>query len=218
MDAQRAVGANRLSGRQRGAAPDQTDAAPSNASPGLTGVIGVNLRRLRTKKGLSLERLSRASGVSRAMLGQVELGRSTPTIKVLWKIARALGVPFSALITDPTDVQPMVLRAGTAKLLTSHDRSFVSRALFRLDVAKVVEFYELRLAPVSVERAVAHPPGTKETLMVTEGTLGLVVAGKRHQLATGDAILFGADVPHEYWNDGTGTLHMYLVMTYGDGR
>src|SRR5580658_5803827 len=112
--------------------------ASSSASPDLTPAVGANLRRLRTKKGLSLERLSRASGVSRAMLGHVELGRSTPTIKVLWKIARALGVPFSALITDPTDVQPMVLRAGTAKLLSSHDRSFVSRALFRLDVAKVV--------------------------------------------------------------------------------
>src|SRR5580658_5363848 len=112
--------------------------APPTASSDLTPVVGSNLRRLRTKRGLSLERLSRASGVSRAMLSQIELGRSTPTIKVLWKIARALGVPFSALITDPTDVQPMVLRAGTAKLLTSHDRSFVSRALFRLDVAKVV--------------------------------------------------------------------------------
>src|SRR5579859_404207 len=59
----------------------------------LAPVVGKNLRRLRTQRGLSLERLSRASGVSRAMLGQVELGQSAPTINVLWKIARALGIP-----------------------------------------------------------------------------------------------------------------------------
>ena len=60
--------------------------------------MGPALRRLRADRGLSLDRLAAASDVSRAMLNQIELGKSTPTIKVLWKIARALEVPFSALI------------------------------------------------------------------------------------------------------------------------
>ncbi|MCL2449940.1 MAG: helix-turn-helix domain-containing protein, partial [Polyangiaceae bacterium] len=94
--------------------------------------MGDNLRNLRRGRGLSLEKLARASGVSRAMLSQVELGRSAPTINVLWKIARALGVPFSALITE-TEVQPVVLRQAQAKLLTSPDGSFSSRALFPFD-------------------------------------------------------------------------------------
>src|SRR5882672_10095488 len=64
----------------------------------LTPIVGANLRRLRVKRGLSLERLAKQSGVSRAMLGQVELGQSTPTINVLWKISLALDVPFSALL------------------------------------------------------------------------------------------------------------------------
>src|SRR4029077_4639526 len=74
-------------------------AAPGT-SPDLTPILGANRGRLRTRRGLSLERLARASGVSRAMLGQVELGKSTPTINVVWKIARALGVSFSTLIAD----------------------------------------------------------------------------------------------------------------------
>ncbi len=190
------------------------EAAPRNASHDLTPVVGANLRRLRTKRGLSLERLSQASGVSRAMLGQVELGQSTPTINVLWKIARALGVPFSAIITDPGAARPTVMRASTARSLTSHDGAFVSRALFPLDQARGVEFYELRLAPGSVERAEPHPPGTKENLVVVQGSLGMVIGQVPHQLATGDAILFDADVPHEYRNDGDELLRMYLVMTY----
>jgi len=195
---------------------DHPAGAPPEASVGVTRVVGENLRRLRTKRGLSLERLGRASGVSRAMLGQVELGRSTPTINVLWKIARALAVPFSALISDPSDAQSTVLRAGKAKVLTSQDGSFKSRALFPFDTAPVVEFYELALAPASIERADAHAPGTKEHLVVADGTLAMVVAGKRHELARGDAILFDADVPHEYRNEGSDPLRMYLVMTYGD--
>jgi len=61
---------------------------------------------------------------------------------------------------------------------------------------------------------VPHPPGTKENLVVIDGLLGMVIGGDRHQLAAGDAILFDADVPHEYWNDGPKPLRMYLVMTY----
>jgi len=198
--------------------PRPPEAAPAGGSLGFTPEVGANLRRLRTRRGLSLERLSRASGVSRAMLGQVELGRSTPTINVLWKIARALGVSFSALITDPTGTHPTVIRASKAKVLTSHDGAFVSRALFPSDAPRSVEFYELRLAPGSVERADAHPPGTRENLVVVKGELGLVVGGNRHRLSAGDAILFEADVPHEYWNETGEMLHMYLVMTYGDDR
>jgi transcriptional regulator with XRE-family HTH domain len=196
--------------------PAPGEVASPEASPSLTPAVGRNLRRLRTKRGLALEALSRASGVSRAMLSQVELGRSTPTINVLWKISRALDVPFSALITDPTDGQPTVMRASTAKVLTSHDGTFQSRALFPFDAPRVVEFYELRLSPSAVERADPHPSGTKENLAVADGNLGMVIAGKRHHLGAGDAIFFDADVAHEYWNEGTNPLRMYLVMTYND--
>src|SRR5689334_5923591 len=97
------------------------EVASPEASADLTPIVGANLRRLRTKRGLSLERLARASGVSRTMLNQVELGQSTPTINVVWKIARALGVSFSALITGASEPRHVVLPKATARVLTSHD-------------------------------------------------------------------------------------------------
>jgi quercetin dioxygenase-like cupin family protein len=150
------------------------------------------------------------------MLGQIELGRSTPTINVVWKIARALDVPFSRLLADTDERRPSVMRASNARVLTSHDGAFVSRALFPVDEPRDVEFYELRLAPASVERADPHPPGTRENLVVLDGALRMVVGGDTHRLGVGDAILFDADVPHEYWNDGDRPLRMYLVMTYSE--
>ena len=198
------------------AKPAGRAAGQATAPAELTRVVGENLRRLRTRRGLSLERLSRACGVSRAMLGQVELAQSTPTIHVLWKISTALGVPFSALIAGAPEAQPAVMRARNAKLLASRDGAFTSRALFPTEGPRVVEFYELRLAPASVEKAEAHPPGTRENLVVAEGALTMVVGRARHQLSTGDAILFEADVAHEYRNEGPGELRMYLVITYAD--
>jgi transcriptional regulator with XRE-family HTH domain len=192
------------------------EVASPEASADLTPVVGANLRRLRVKRGLSLERLARASGVSRAMLGQIELGQSTPTINVLWKIARALAVPFSALITNRTAGRTTVMTAARARRLTSHDGAFSSRALFPFDEPRTVEFYELHLAPLSVEEADAHPPGTIENLIVTSGSLEMTVGTERHALSTGDAILFEADVAHQYRNVGSTELVMYLVMTYAE--
>jgi transcriptional regulator with XRE-family HTH domain len=202
--------------RPDGTAPATSSAAAAAESTDLAPVVGGNLRRLRTRRGLSLERLAQISGVSRAMLGQIELGQSAPTINVLWKIARALEVTFSALISARTQSGAMVLRSGDSKILTSKDRSFTSRALFPFDEPRRVEFYELRLAAGSVEEADAHPPGTSENLVVTAGALEIDVAGDTHRLDTGDSILFEADTPHAYRNPGKIETVMYLVMTYAE--
>src|ERR1700716_1519222 len=190
----------------RATAPKKASAPPSppaSAAGGdLTTVVGNNLRKLRAQRGLSLEKLAQQSGVSRAMLGQIELGQSAPTINVLWKIARALEVTFSELISARTQSGALVLRSSESKILTSKDRSFSSRALFPFDEPRRVEFYELRLSAGSVEDADAHPPGTSENLVVTAGTIEIDVAGDTHRLEAGDSILFEADTPHAYRNAG----------------
>jgi transcriptional regulator with XRE-family HTH domain len=194
--------------------PPALAGAHADDAADLAPVVGGNLRRLRTKRGLSLERLSQLSGVSRAMLGQIELGQSAPTINVLWKIARALEVTFSALISSRTQSGVLVLRSTEAKVLTSKDRSFSSRALFPFDEPRRVEFYELRLSSGGIERADAHAPGTAENLVVSVGTVEIDIAGETHRLDAGDSILFEADSPHAYRNVGRSEAVMFLVMTY----
>ncbi len=188
---------------------------PEAAARDLTPLVGRNLKRFRAERALSLEALARASGVSRAMLGQIELGQSTPTINVVWKIATALGVPFSALISATEAPGAWVLPRAKARVLTSQDGTFSSRALFPVDRAHRVEFYELRLTPGGREVADPHPPGTTENLLVASGRLALSIDGDRRLLEAGDAIFFEADVPHAYENvDPTTDAVMYLVMAY----
>jgi transcriptional regulator with XRE-family HTH domain len=187
---------------------------PAGDDESFLPAVGANLRRLRTRRGLSLERLAHQSGVSRAMLSQVELGHSAPTINVLWKIARALGVTFSALVSLTPEAGPLLLRESAAKRLTSRDGSFTSRALFPFDKPRRVEFYELRLKPHGLEEAEPHPPGTAENIVVNSGAVTITVGTAVHELHQGDAMLFVADVAHAYHNRGECDALMYLVMTY----
>lgn len=179
-------------------------------------MVGVNLRRMRSKRGLSLQRLAEQAGVSRAMLSQIELGRSTPTISLLWKISQALEVTFSAFLANPQGRSPMVLTASGGKLLTNQAGTFSSRALFPLDGARRSEFYELRMSVAADEHASPHPPGTSENLVVSSGNVEIGVEQTLYRLGPGDALLFAADVPHYYRNVGTTPAVMYLVVTYAE--
>jgi transcriptional regulator with XRE-family HTH domain len=178
-------------------------------------IVGRNLRRIRLRQGLSLERLAKRSGVSRAMLGQIETGKSTPTIGLLWKISVSLTVPFASLIAIGNSEGIILLRRDGAKILSSDQGQFTSRALFPFDSERRTEFYELRLAPLYCENAEAHAAGTRENLVVAKGAVEIVVGSARPAtLSEGDAILFEADVPHAYRNLGTDEAVLYLVMTY----
>jgi transcriptional regulator with XRE-family HTH domain len=186
-----------------------------DVSAELSAILAKNLKRLRTQRGHSLERLAKLSGVSRAMLGQIETGKSTPTISLLWKVATALDVPFANLLAAQPTSGTAVLRRDGAKVLSSSDGHFTSRALFPFDSERRVEFYELRLAPNHREDAEAHAPGTKENLIVASGAIEITTAHERPvTLAEGDTILFEADVPHSYRNLASTEAVLYLVMTY----
>ncbi|MDB5360034.1 MAG: transcriptional regulator, family [Rhodospirillales bacterium] len=190
--------------------------APGDPVIELAVIVGRNLRRLRTRQGHSLERLAKLSGVSRGMLGQIELGRSAPTIGLLWKIATALDVTFATLTASDAGGGTAVLRRDKAKILASSGGQFTSRALFPFDGERRVEFYELRIAPGYEEAADAHAPGTIENLAVSAGRLELYDGEETHLLEAGDSILFEAGRPHRYRNPGTQETVAYLVMTYDE--
>lgn len=204
----------RPSRAQKKRAPSPNRAEDRGDGADVAPEVGSNLRRLRDARDLSLEKLAQLTGVSRAMLGQIELGQSTPTIKTVWKISRALDVPFSALLSGNLVGDTVLIRAAQTRRMTNEKKTFVSRALFPLGGPRRVEFYELRLAGNAEERAIAHPAGTVENLTVHQGKVEIEVRGERYSLSAGDVFVFQADAPHVYRNLAQRDAIFYLVMTY----
>lgn len=209
---------------RKGASVDGSPSPSQHEPPGKTGeaalgrVVASNLKRLRRRQGYSLERLAKRSGVSRAMLGQIETGRSVPTIALLSKIATALEVSIPSLLVSPDAVATQLLRAEKTRSVVSNGGRFVARALFPLGGERRVEFYEITIAPGHRENAEPHPPGTRENLVVVEGSVDVQVGREKPvTLASGDALLFAADQPHSYRNTGSEPLRLYLVMIHGNG-
>jgi uncharacterized cupin superfamily protein len=60
-----------------------------------------------------------------------------------------------------------------------------------------------------------HEPGSRETAVVLDGELTLILDGVRHGLREGDSVTFDADLPHHFANEGDSTTRFLAVIAAG---
>jgi transcriptional regulator with XRE-family HTH domain len=59
--------------------------------------FGQAVREIRKERGLSQEQAALDGGIDRAFLGHIERATKSATLRTVWKMATALGVPVSDL-------------------------------------------------------------------------------------------------------------------------
>ena len=96
-------------------------------NPTILTELGRRLREARSRAGLSVSELARASGVSRRQITEAEAGRANLTVTTLHALAEALGIRAGELV----DFDASALRAGRVALLglRGAGKSSVGRAL-----------------------------------------------------------------------------------------
>ncbi|MCL4400217.1 helix-turn-helix domain-containing protein [Patescibacteria group bacterium] len=60
--------------------------------------LGENLKRIRTKKGITQGDIVRTLGVPKSFVSSIENGKTNPTLATIAKLAKAIGVPIQELI------------------------------------------------------------------------------------------------------------------------
>lgn len=77
-------------------------------------LVARNLRRLRTERGLSQERIAADADVDRAYLSELERELAAASVDVLDKLAKVMEVPVGEFLrpVGETDPVPAVLPAG----------------------------------------------------------------------------------------------------------
>lgn len=178
--------------------------------------VGVNVRAERRKQQLSQEALAAASGVSKAMLSQIESGKVNPTVATLWKIAHALGVEFEILLYGgaqrgkrfefyPAD------RITTLKMDGSQT---VFRVLSPIRMAENLELYLVTLHPGALHRSQPHEEGSEEFLTMLSGEVEVAAGDQRAILRKGDFLSYQSDVEHSLRNGGKETAELYMIVRF----
>jgi transcriptional regulator with XRE-family HTH domain len=192
-------------------------ADPARASANGVPAIGERVHALREAMGLSLRDLAARSGVSAPMLSQVERGETSPTLAIAARIATGLELSLSQLLRLDEGGQVAVVRAGEgrARSRRGHRTEELTPSLpgQRADVS----IHEL--APGASTGGPGdppvHEPGSRETAVVLDGDVALVVDGERHLLRAGDSVTFDADLPHHFENDAAEPTRFLAVVAAG---
>lgn len=177
--------------------------------------IGQKVRKFRKTATLSLDQLARLSGVSKAMLSQVEQNKTNPTIAVIWKIAKALNVAIADLVEiADTRLRFQVIRREDERYIFINNTQCTIRTLSPLALEKDIEFYQIDLQPGGKLQSEPHFQNTVEILTVAKGKLRLVSAERDVILHPGDSAYYAADVSHALTNPASAPARAYMVVKY----
>jgi transcriptional regulator with XRE-family HTH domain len=183
---------------------------PGDTAARVAHLVGANLREARRKQGHSLDSLAAISGVSRAMLGQIETAKSVPTITVLWKIATALGVPLDQLVGEPEE--PEIVVAQATDDAVSDARPVVVRSIADEVGGLPFAFEAISIAPGHASPIPAERFGGHVLLVIAAGEVTLnAQETSPTRLRAGDAVRLASSAEHSVSNSGAISARLFLV-------
>lgn len=185
--------------------------------PAIAEHVASTVKRLRKKQGWSLDRAAAETGVSKAMLGQIERGESSPTVSTLWKIASGFRVSFSTLFDSRTPALGELKRDGGESVWGDDSAGMQARLLFPYDPLLGFEMFMIELAPGAISESSPHAQGVVEHIVVVEGEMELRIDERWQTLRTGEGLRFFADRPHAMRNSATTRLRFHDVIHYLPG-
>lgn len=157
------------------------------------------LKKVRFERDLTLEETANLTGVSKAMLGQIERGESVPTISTLWKISTGLRISFSELLGGGSNTyEPEAIE--DMEPVYESDGKMILYDVFPFDPMTGFEYFYIKLLPGARHVSSPHQNSTNEYIVVTKGTLVLTVEDQAFELASPSAIMFKGNSEHSYSN------------------
>ena len=175
-------------------------------------IIAFNLKKLRTERHLTLSQLAKISGISKAMLSDIEKGSSNPTINTIWKIANGLNVPYTKLM-EGIEQEATVVRRAESVMQTGESEAYRVYCYFRSTPVRNLELFYVELDDHAANRSIGHSEKAQEYLYIIQGELVLQTETGDYTLGEGDSLMFDSTIDHTYINQGD-TLLKFIVINY----
>ncbi|WP_037772879.1 helix-turn-helix domain-containing protein [Streptomyces sclerotialus] len=166
--------------------------------------VGPRLKRLRTRRGVTLAELSAATGISRSTLSRLESGLRRPSLELLLPLSQAHQVPLDELVRAPEVGDPRI------RLTPQHKNGNVVVPLTR-QPGPLQTFKMVLPAGRTTPELCTHEG--YEWLYVLSGKLRLILADHDLVLTAGEAAEFDTRLPH--WFGGTGDGPVELLSLFG---
>lgn len=159
--------------------------------------IGARLRAARLARGLTLEAVGAAAGISQGFVSKLERDQVSPSVASLVAICEAVGLKVGELFEPPPS---QIVRAGEGAPIN-----------FGGEGAEEFLLTPGTQTDVEVIRSIIDPGGTAgddlysldcdvEFVYVLRGRLTIILGDDEHELGAGDSMTFRGRDPHTWHN------------------
>jgi transcriptional regulator with XRE-family HTH domain len=165
----------------------------------VTGIeIGTRLRQARQERGLTIDQLAQATGLTKGFLSQVERDLASTSVSSLLKICSVLGLRVGELFDEP---ESGLVRAAERPLLDfggfgAEDRLLTPRSNRRLQA-----FHSTVGPGARSGDGPGYPTPTEAQFVhVTKGEFEITLGDEVFRLRAGDSLTFGGREPRSWRN------------------
>ena len=181
----------------------------------LADLIGARVRTLRTARGMSVNALAAAAGVSAGIVSQIERDRANPSLNTIEKIAIALGVTTDAILaSEPATSDPPFVSRPARRHQISVGTAPILKEMMSPAGQRSLRMMMISLPPRSENLDVVIGAGQKAGWVV-EGEIRIVVDGQPARLFPGDSFQFSSLLPHSLHNDADIPARVFWIIAEG---
>ena len=180
------------------------------SAPAETAALpGQRFRRLRTRRGLSLAQVARATKVSVGFLSALERGQMRSSISTLRRIARFYRTNILSLFETAAE-NPRLVRPGQRKILETTPGVRMELLAWG---QTAMEPHLFRIKPGGGSGESYSHEG-EEFLHILRGEFEIWLDSKEHyRLKPGDSLYFESSTPHRWKNPGKSETWLLWVNT-----
>lgn len=174
--------------------------------------IGSILRNERNKLGISLDEAAKRTEVSKAMLGQIERGESSPTLSVIWKISTGLKIPLSIFLKPKSAPNYHVNSLEDLNYVLENDGNIKVHTVFPFNPLTPLDYLLVEMQPLNRYSSTTHKNAKEEYVYVISGELTMHVGGYSYELKSGDSMSFAGSEEHEYESKESSVSFISVVL------
>lgn len=181
---------------------DSTPVSPAAVETLLLSV-GSHVKALRKDRGLTLAALSEKSGVSSAIVSQIERGLANPSFSTLVQIAHGLSIPVGRFFATGEETRSPVVRRHERQNLKKVSREAVGDAVYEQltpDLNGALEAHWVVSPPGHDTSATPFRHVGEELGIILSGTQDVYLDGVKYTVSSGDSINFSSETAHWYVN------------------
>ena len=177
--------------------------------------LGLRLKEIRAKRGLSQTELAKLVGVTPSTISQVESNLIYPSLPALLKIAEVLSVEVSSFFQARAETTKRLLFASSdaveVKFPDVPEGTAVAKVLTPVDFDAKAEPYLIEIAPESKIPSHFFVHKGEEVGYLLSGKLQMTVDKAVYKLRAGDLVYLTAEMPNSWVNPGPAVARLLWI-------